>query len=38
VIANAVANALSAFGIEPRVLPLSPGKVWELIEEAKAAR
>ena len=32
VIANAVANALSSLGVEPRVLPLSPGKVWELIE------
>ena len=35
VIANAVANALSSLGVEPRVLPLSPGRVWELIEEAK---
>jgi carbon-monoxide dehydrogenase large subunit len=30
VIANAVANAL---GVEPRVLPLSPPRVWELIQE-----
>jgi CO/xanthine dehydrogenase Mo-binding subunit len=30
VIANAVANAL---GVEPRVLPLSPSRVWELIQE-----
>ena len=29
VIANAVANAL---GVEPNVLPLSPPKVWELIQ------
>jgi carbon-monoxide dehydrogenase large subunit len=36
VIANAVANALSSFGVEPRVLPLSPSRVWEMIEEAKA--
>ncbi len=35
VIANAVANALSSLGVEPRVLPLSPGKVWELIEAAR---
>jgi len=34
VIANAVANALSSLGIEPRELPLSPPRVWELIEEA----
>jgi aerobic carbon-monoxide dehydrogenase large subunit len=30
VIANAVANALSAFGAQPRELPLSPPRVWEL--------
>jgi carbon-monoxide dehydrogenase large subunit len=30
VIANAVANAL---GVEPNVLPLSPPKVWELIQK-----
>jgi len=35
VIANAVANAL---GVEPRVLPLSPPRVWELIQEAWAKR
>jgi carbon-monoxide dehydrogenase large subunit len=29
VIANAVANAL---GVEPNVLPLSPPRVWELIQ------
>ena len=34
VIANAVANAL---GVEPNVLPLSPPKVWELIQ-AKGRR
>ena len=38
VIGNAVANALSSFGVEPRVLPLSPGRVWELIEEAQGLR
>ncbi len=31
VIANAVANAL---GVEPNVLPLSPPKVWELIQRS----
>src|SRR4029078_3539538 len=30
VIANAVANALS---VEPRVLPLSPQRVWELVQD-----
>src|SRR5262249_25117870 len=33
VIANAVANALSSLGVEPRTLPLSPSKVWEMIAE-----
>jgi carbon-monoxide dehydrogenase large subunit len=33
VIANAVANAL---GVEPRVLPLSPPRVWALAQEARA--
>jgi carbon-monoxide dehydrogenase large subunit len=32
VIANAVANAL---GVEPRVLPLSPQRVWELVQEKR---
>jgi carbon-monoxide dehydrogenase large subunit len=31
VIANAVANALSSFGVQPRDLPLSPPRVWALI-------
>jgi carbon-monoxide dehydrogenase large subunit len=34
VIANAVANALSSMGAEPRALPLSPPSVWGLIKEA----
>jgi carbon-monoxide dehydrogenase large subunit len=34
VIANAVANAL---GAEPRDLPLSPQRVWELVQQAKEA-
>jgi carbon-monoxide dehydrogenase large subunit len=33
VIANAVANAL---GVEPRNLPLSPQKVWELVQEMRS--
>jgi len=32
VMANAVANALSAFGAQPRELPLTPTKVWELAQ------
>jgi aerobic carbon-monoxide dehydrogenase large subunit len=34
VIANAVAAALGPLGVEPRELPLSPPRVWQLIEEA----
>jgi len=36
VIANAVANALRAFAVEPRELPLSPSAVWQLIQDARA--
>jgi len=32
---NAVASALKSFGIEPRELPLSPPRVWQLIAEAR---
>jgi aerobic carbon-monoxide dehydrogenase large subunit len=32
VMANAVANALSSFGAEPRRLPLTPTYVWELAQ------
>ena len=35
-LANAVADALSSFGVEPRQLPLSPPAVWSLIREARA--
>jgi Molybdopterin-binding domain of aldehyde dehydrogenase len=35
VIANAVAAALRPLGIEPRELPLSPERVWELINDAR---
>jgi carbon-monoxide dehydrogenase large subunit len=38
VIGNAVANALSSLGVEPRVLPLSPARVWEMIDESKPER
>ena len=34
VIANAVANALSSLGVEPKELPLSPSRVWQLIADA----
>jgi carbon-monoxide dehydrogenase large subunit len=32
VMANAVANALSSFGVEPRELPLTPQRIWELAQ------
>jgi len=35
VIANAVAAALSSFRIEPRSLPLTPPKIWALLQEAR---
>jgi carbon-monoxide dehydrogenase large subunit len=38
VIANAVADALAPMGVEPRELPLSPPRVWQLITEARRAR
>ena len=34
-IANAVAAALASFGVQPRELPLSPPRVWELIQKAR---
>jgi carbon-monoxide dehydrogenase large subunit len=33
VVANAVAAALASLGIEPRELPLSPPRVWQLIAD-----
>ncbi len=36
VVANAVAAALSGFGVEPWSLPLSPPRLWRMIETAKA--
>jgi carbon-monoxide dehydrogenase large subunit len=37
-VVNAVANALSSFGVQPKVLPLTPSRVWELIEDARTPR
>jgi carbon-monoxide dehydrogenase large subunit len=36
VIANAVAAALASFGVSPCELPLSPPRIWALIQECKA--
>jgi carbon-monoxide dehydrogenase large subunit len=35
VMANAVANALSGFGAQPRELPLTPTRIWELAQAAR---
>jgi carbon-monoxide dehydrogenase large subunit len=35
-VANAIASALRAFGVEPRELPLTPQSIWTLIQQAKA--
>jgi carbon-monoxide dehydrogenase large subunit len=37
-IANAVANALQSFGVQPRQLPLSPPYIWELVQAALRER
>jgi len=36
VIANAVASALSSLGVQPRELPLTPPRLWHLIDAARA--
>jgi carbon-monoxide dehydrogenase large subunit len=36
VVANAVAAALRPLGVEPRELPLSPARVWEMIAARRA--
>jgi carbon-monoxide dehydrogenase large subunit len=35
VMANAVANALASLGVEPHELPLSPPRVWALVNAGK---
>jgi carbon-monoxide dehydrogenase large subunit len=35
VVANAVAAALAPLGVEPRSLPLSPPRLWELIQNGR---
>ena len=36
-VANAVASALRSFGVKPNILPLSPNRVWELVQDARRA-
>jgi carbon-monoxide dehydrogenase large subunit len=35
IMANAVANALSGFGVQPRELPLTPAKIWEMVQAGR---
>ncbi len=34
-LSNAVASALSSLGVQPKELPLTPPRVWQLIEDAR---
>jgi carbon-monoxide dehydrogenase large subunit len=36
-VTNAVASALSSFNVQPTDLPLTPPRLWDLIEKARAA-
>ena len=36
VIANALASALVSFGVQPNALPLSPARVWQMIQNARS--
>ena len=38
VIANAVASALVSLNVQPHELPLSPARIWQLIETARQSR
>lgn len=37
-VGNAVANALSSLGVEPTELPLTPPKIWRLVQDARAKK
>ena len=37
-ISNAVADALQSVGVEPDTLPLTPPRLWQMIEEARSNR
>jgi carbon-monoxide dehydrogenase large subunit len=37
-VSNAIASALSSLGVEPRALPLTPPRVWQLIQDAAATK
>ncbi|HEX9466575.1 MAG TPA: xanthine dehydrogenase family protein molybdopterin-binding subunit [Alphaproteobacteria bacterium] len=38
VIANAVASALAPFGVQPNDLPLSPSRLWHMVQAAQSAK
>lgn len=38
IIANAVADALSHLNVQPKELPLSPPRIWQLVQDCKAAQ
>jgi carbon-monoxide dehydrogenase large subunit len=38
VIANAIAAALRSMSVDPRDIPLSPSRIWRLIQQAKASK
>ena len=38
VVANAVSAALGSLKVEVKELPLSPPKIWRLIQDAKRSR
>jgi carbon-monoxide dehydrogenase large subunit len=35
-VGNAVAAALAKFGVEPNEMPLTPARIWRLIEQGRA--
>jgi carbon-monoxide dehydrogenase large subunit len=37
VIGNAIADALTSFGVEPRSLPITPPALWALINQSQDA-
>jgi aerobic carbon-monoxide dehydrogenase large subunit len=37
-VTNAIASALSSFNVQPTDLPLTPPRLWELIEKSRAAK
>jgi aerobic carbon-monoxide dehydrogenase large subunit len=38
IMANAIADALSHLNVQPMELPLTPPRIWQLVEDAEAAR